>query len=160
MRKKLFFLLFYCLPLLLCAIGHEEIVSYATRELPLYGTLEQDEAGFVYIDVDNRYIYKLIEFIQDEGFKIPPYFEIPNAHGAHISVIYSHEAEEYSIPLLEEAGSTVAFQIKECQTVNPPRPDIQACFLLTVACPACDALRQKYSLPSPKYDYHITVGIK
>jgi len=150
----------HILLLLLCSLGFadsHQALEFALEYLPQTGILQQDETGFVYIDIDDAYIHALIPFLKEEGFEKPPYFERANGHGAHISVIYANEGITSE---LEERGSLIAFQIKECQIVHPPQwPDFEF-LLITLECPILDAIRQKYGLPPTKYAYHITIGIK
>jgi hypothetical protein len=139
----------------------EKIRDYIFEHLSESGTLKQDDSGFVYIDIDNNYIYKLIDFIKEQGFEKPPYFSWPNGHGAHISVIYAAEAESYDIGKIEERGKPIYFKIKGCKIVNPPSWEgVESVYILTVEVPILDKIRKKYGLPKPKYDYHITIGIK
>ena len=51
-----------------------EILHYIEKELPHHGTLRNSD-GFVYVDLDDDYVHKLITFIQQDGFQEPPYFE-------------------------------------------------------------------------------------
>src|SRR5215831_10080616 len=84
----------------------KEMLDYIFENLPEYGTLMQDERGFVYVDLPNDYIHKLYPMIDEEGFDEPPYFVRPRMYGAHISVIYASEAKEHGIKI-QEGGQTI-----------------------------------------------------
>ena len=51
-----------------------DIKSYINQNLPLKGTLDQEENGFVYVKVSDDYLYALHPFIQNEGYSLPPLF--------------------------------------------------------------------------------------
>lgn len=137
----------------------EKISEYIFKNLPEYGVLKQDSYGFVYVDVDDRYIQNLITFLEDEGYEKPPYFG-RGLHGAHISVIYVNEADYYSIDKIEEAGTTINFKVKGCKIVSPPSKPNELDYLVIVEAPVLNKIRKKYGLAKPLYDFHITIGKK
>lgn len=120
-----------------------------------------DSDNFVYVDVDDDYIHKLVEFIKADGFEEPPYFGGPNMHGAHITVMYPKEVKDYGIKQIEEEGMKIFFDLKSCKTVRPPNwPDIEWVYFITVDAPTLTKIRQKYGLPQREYEFHITIGVK
>jgi len=164
----MYLLRFFLLPLLLL-VHHgfieaktcDKIVHYIFENLEVSGVLEQDANGFVYVKVDDDYIYKLHEFIADEGFDPPPYFDRELAHGAHITVMPSHEIESCNIGKIDELGSTVFFRIKSCQIWRPTSwRSVSDVYVVTVDAPFLEKIRKKYRLPTAKYDFHITIGVK
>lgn len=158
--KKYLSLLF----ILLCCSSFANVVcdkikNYIFENLPETGILKQDAMGYVYVDLDDRYINKLIEFIQKEGYERPPYFSPPNGHGAHITVIYADEAKK--IGKINEVGREIAFKIKDCKVIHPHQhPELDGIYLITVQAPLLKRIRKKYGLPPQKYDLHITIGWK
>jgi hypothetical protein len=134
-----------------------QVLHYAERQLPHYGVLREGE-GFVYVDLDDAYIHKLISFIQNEGFEEPPYFGAGDLVGAHITVIYPDEMNQLQI---EEDGKVVDFTLKTCEVVHPPKwKEIDEAYFIVVDAPALDQIRAKYGLPKRAYDFHITIGVK
>jgi hypothetical protein len=137
-----------------------KILNYIQNQLPQYGVLK-DSAGFVYVDVDNEYICKLVTFIQKDGFEEPPYFGNPDLVGAHITVIYPDEVKRYGIGKIQECGETIYFTPKECKVVYPPKwQEIDEVYLVVVKAPEFDRIRKKYGLPKREYEFHITIGVK
>lgn len=137
-----------------------QILTYIENCLPLYGTLVKT-GDFIYLDVDDQYVYKLISFIEKDGFQAPPYFGSPDLVGAHITVIYPDEAKKYKIKDIEEHGEKIYFSPKICQIVHPPQWEgIDEIFLVVVDSPELDKIRQKYGLPQKRYNFHITIGVK
>jgi hypothetical protein len=115
---------------------------------------------FVYVDVDDAYIHKLIRFIEKDGFKEPPYFESPRLGGAHISVMYKNETKEYGIKDLQECGEVICFTPKECRIVRTPGwKESDEVYIIVVDAPELNRIREKYGLPKG-YDFHITIGVK
>lgn len=138
----------------------EKILSFTQNQLAATGTLKSSN-GFVYVDVDDDYIHKLIKFIQPYGFEEPPYFGNPGLVGAHITVIYPDEAEKYALGELKECGETITFKPKGCMTVQPPNwEEVTEVYFLVVNAPKLDKIRKKYELPKREYDFHITIGVK
>jgi hypothetical protein len=136
----------------------DQVLEFIETSLLRQGTLHKDARGMVYLKIDNNYIHRLIDFIKSEGFEIPPYFG-SGLHGAHITVIAAKETAEYQVG--EIAEQVVHFKPKECQIVHPPTwPEGEVAYLITIEAPALDEVRQKYSLPKAKFDFHITIGIK
>lgn len=141
------------------AASSEDILHYIVERLPEYGILEMDDRGFVYVDVDDDYILRLVQFIKGEGFEEPPYFDAAGLHGAHITVMRPGELK--CDEKIKEAGQTVYFNVKECQIVKPPHwTDVECIYIITVEAPYLDKLREKYGLPKLIYDFHITIGVK
>ena len=138
----------------------EKLINFIFAHLPKNGILRKDERGMVYVKVDNNYIHKLIEFIKQEGFEVPPYFG-EGLHGAHITVMTPEEILYYAIGEIKECGHVVRFEPKDCKVVHPEtwNPGEVVC-LITVEAPMLHKLRQKYRMPESKYDFHITVGVK
>ena len=136
------------------------MIQYIEKNLPLFGTL-QNTNGFIYVDLDDEYVHKLISYIQNEGFQEPPYFGKEDLVGAHISVIYSSETSKYGVTEIAECGERISFVLKNCQVVKPPRwEEIDEVYFIAVDSPRLDEIRNKYNLPKREYDFHITIGVK
>lgn len=137
----------------------DKIKDYIFENLTETGVLKQDKYGFVYVDLDDGYINKLLQYISEEGYVRPPYFAPPNGHGAHITVIYADEAKD--LGKIDELGKTIAFKIKECKEIHPPQhPELEGIYIITVDAPILKGIRRKLGLRPPKYDFHITIGWK
>lgn len=136
------------------------ILRYVEKNLPHQGTLKISD-GFVYVDLDDEYIHKLISFIQQDGFQEPPYFGSPGLVGAHITVMYPEETEKYGIQEMKECGEVIFFTPQKCQVVHPPRwKEIDEVYFIVVDAPQLDEIREKYGLPKRGYAFHITIGVK
>lgn len=140
----------------------DKIKEYIFTHLNETGVLKQDRWGFVYVDLDDKYILDLNGFIADKGFDTPPYFGGADMHGAHISVIYADEAQAHKlVGKIKEVGSTIHFRVKSCTTVQPKSwKNVDEVYILTVDAPILAKLRKKYGLPPSHYDFHITIGVK
>lgn len=136
------------------------VLNYTQNNLPNFGTLKNAN-GFVYVDVDDSYVYELIQFIEKSGFQKPPYFGDADLVGAHITVIYPNEMQEYSLEQISEAGATIYFQPVECKLVtNPNSKEIDQAYFIVVDSPQLEQIREKYGLPNREYKFHITIGVK
>jgi hypothetical protein len=134
-------------------------MDYAQNHLPHEGTLKSS-GGFVYVDVDDDYIHKLVPMIQEYGFEEPPYFGNAGLVGAHITVIYPDEIKNHKISEIQEYGESISFTPQRCEAVYPPTWHGDEAYFIVVEAPELDAIREKYGLPKRKYDYHITIGAK
>lgn len=142
------------------SVHSERLLNYIMTSLPKYGILRRDERGLIYVKIDNNYIHKLIAYIQDEEFEVPPYFG-EGLHGAHITVISPEEVIYYALGEIIECGQVICFQPKTCRIVHPPTwASGEKAFLITIEAHELEKLREKYQLPKNKYDFHITIGIK
>lgn len=138
----------------------QRLLKFIFKKLPQHGILRKDAQGMVYVNINNNYIHRLIQFIQDEGFEVPPYFG-KGKHGAHITVMPMDETLYYAVGEIKECGKAIQFEPKECQIIHPEAWEPgEFAFLITVEAPALDLLREKYHLPQKKHDFHITIGVK
>ncbi|MCB1072466.1 MAG: hypothetical protein H7A41_03530 [Chlamydiales bacterium] len=137
-----------------------EILRYTENHLPLSGTLKTSQ-HFIYVDLEDDYIHQLIFFIEGEGFKKPPYFGSPDLVGAHITVVYPDEMQQYEIQEAQVPTQQISFNLKECQVVHPLRlKEIDEVYLIAIESPELDKIREDLGLPKKKYDFHITIGMK
>lgn len=137
---------------------NEMALHYALENLPQQGVLKNKE-GFIYLKVDDNYIYSLFALLEQKGLEIPPYFRTESAPGAHISVIYEDERQALP-PMIPEVGQTFNFEIKEFQSIF--LRDDKEVYVLVVSSPELEALRTKYGLSSKLmgHEYHITIAEK
>ena len=136
------------------------ILKHVETQLPCFGVLKRSDS-FVYLDISDGYIHKLISYIENEGFVKPPYFAKVGSVGAHITVISAMESKRWGIERVEEVGEIIHFTPKECQIVYPPRwGGRDSAYILLVEAPEFHEIREKYGLPKAKFDFHITIGVK
>jgi hypothetical protein len=135
-----------------------KIMEHVNYQLPPSGILREHK-GFVYVDLDDDYIHDVVKFIQDEGFQKPPYFGKADLVGAHISVMFPSELKKHNITKIDECGQRIFFKIKSCAVVYPARMKVNSVYIITVDSKELNTIREKYSLPKPEHDFHITIGI-
>jgi len=140
-------------------IKKDEILECVFYHLSETGTLRQDRHGFVYVDVSDEYIYKTVDYLESEGFHLPPYFCGRDGHGAHITVISAEEARRKGV-VIQEDGQPIFFKVKDCKIIASMREDVDAFCILTIEAPNLDAIRKKYGLGKYPYEYHITIGFR
>ena len=132
------------------------VLECVDAELACSGVLKST-GGFVYVDVEDAYVHRLISLIQEEGFVEPPYFG-SGLVGAHISVIYPDEMNQREI---EECDKMIQFTPITCEIVHPLKWNgIDEVYFIVVEAPELDQVREKYGLPKREYAFHITIGIK
>lgn len=142
-------------------LNENEILDYITESLPLYGNLNVDDRGFVYLSIVNEYIYEIIPFLETPGIQPPPYFDGIYQGGAHISVALISEATDLlNRELYQEE---IPFSVTGCYLVEPKNwRDIETVCFLTVSSEKLSEIRQNLGL-FPKIlnqEFHITIGVK
>lgn len=137
-----------------------KILDHVFYNLNCVGTIKQGAGGMVYVDVDDDFILKLYPLIQDEGFVLPTSLQGKNAIGAHITVVYNREANDYDLGWIEERNTQVFFTVTDCKIVELDQAGYESACVLKIKAPNLDKLRKKYGLPAIKYDFHIMIGMK
>ncbi|MBM3193121.1 MAG: hypothetical protein FJZ59_02675 [Chlamydiae bacterium] len=142
-------------------LNETEIIQYINENLPLFGNLEIDDRGFIFLSIVNEYIYELIPFLEAESIQPPPYFDGIFAKGAHISVaLISEMHNTFNKELYQEE---IPFSITGCYSLEPKNwRDIETVCFLTVASPKLSEIRQNLGLFPKMFDqeFHITIGVK
>jgi hypothetical protein len=133
-------------------------MEYALKMLPHEGVLKIKN-GYIYLKLDNRYVYDLFAFLTQEGLEIPPYFRTKSSTGAHISVVYKTEKQKLP-PYIPEIGETFPFQIQGLNSLF--LNDHEQIYFLAVSSPELEAFRNKYGLRSKLlgHEFHITIAKK
>ncbi len=135
-----------------------DAIEAVIEKLPHSGVLKDSGRGFVYVKVDDDYIYKLFPLVKKAGYDIPPYFRRPDAAGAHISVFYEEESKR--LPDIQEIGRYFTFEPVKILEVYAGRGNFY--IVLEVKSPELERLREKYGLsPLLKgYPFHISIAKK
>jgi hypothetical protein len=140
-------------------VHHDEIFTIAAK-VDAVGQLKLKNNGFVYLDVENRFIDDIWQMLPLQG-AFDPVSTKAKQMGAHISVIHEDEMIGHEIWELLEAGEWFNFEVKELRYVDQNTSKGQTrLWLLSVDCPGLERLRQHYGL-KPKlqgHDFHITIG--
>lgn len=131
----------------------------AASLLPTSGILKKSyDAQYVYLEVDDRFIYTLCPLIeQEESVEEPDYFSI--GIGAHISVIYPNEILD---PVFDFDLDKI-FQFK-IENFFRAESNEAVYFALTVSSPELMRIREtnqlgkKLNLNGFMLDMHITIG--
>lgn len=123
--------------------------------LPLTGTLKRKRDGYIYLKVNDDYIYSLKSYF--EGARTPPYFRESDSPGAHISVVYADES--YRLPKnLPELQKKFSFTPIRFEKVT--NREGKVFYYLVVESKELEDFRTKYGLSRKLHghEYHITVG--
>jgi len=140
--------------------------SFKSRliSVPLKGTLEQTNDGFVYLNLSNDVIHGLFTLIDEEGIEKPPYDKGKyNGLGAHISVMNQDEFKEET--KIKEIGREFSFKLGKFYSTEPEGWDeMERVWFVSVISPELEKLRKKYGLPQTykglNHDFHFTCAIK
>lgn len=131
-------------------------LSETLINLPTEGKVKQAVNGFLYLDIDDRYIHEIFPLLKQSNLQKPDYFSMEtNFIGAHISIIYPDELIEVKTDLI---GKQYAFTINGLfftEILNTRY------FALKVQAPGLLAVRAQYALPEQLkiYGYHIDFHI-
>jgi hypothetical protein len=134
----------------------------AAAQFPQKGILKQKDNGYLYLEVSKNFIAELLPLINSPGKIVPPnHYTSKKGIGAHISVMYENEQILNEIWEIKELGQEFTFTVMEIRTVKLNKNNkVKKLWLLAVAAPALEKLRESYGL-SPKlkdHDFHITIG--
>lgn len=137
--------------------NQEEIIDWANEHLPHEGVLTEEKGGFVYVKVDDDYIFQLYPLLHNPQYAKPPYFRRPDSPGAHISVFYVDERDHTG--KIKEIGQKYTFSITGLAAVPPKYHEY---IVLKVSSPELENLRCRYGLsPLLKgHEFHITIAKK
>lgn len=135
----------------------EQAVQFEQR-----GILKQKDNGYLYLEVSNDYIGKILPLIDAPGKIVPPsHYTSKKGIGAHISVMYENEQILNEIWEIKELGQEFSFTILELRTVKLNKDNqIKKLWLLAVDAPELEQLRECYGLPSlmQGHNFHISIG--
>ena len=130
-----------------------QLLQYVKDYMPKTGTLKKNNNGYVYVEVDNKYVTAVLQQLKGSGYRPNP--GLSNL-GAHISVMYEGETAG---KLIKEDGRRISFQPLGFYKVVL---DDQEYFMLEIDAPDLAKIRSKYGL-APKLNshaFHITVGVR
>lgn len=100
--------------------------------------------------------------IEAQGKIVPPrHYTSKKGIGAHISVMYENEQILNEIWEIKELGQEFTFTVMELRTVKLNKDNkVKKLWLLAVAAPDLERLRESYGLSSrlKDHDFHITIG--
>lgn len=155
MTRPLLLAFFLTFPLF--ATSSEAMMAYVQENLPHHGILRKTDSNFVYVKVDDAYIHKLVQFIENDGYKEPPYFGKEDLVGAHITVMDRSEVEARPIKYIGELGRCVFFKPLYFKEVENNEKEY---YVLVIDAPLLEKIRCKYGLSKKEYPLHITIGVK
>ena len=128
------------------------------------GTLQKNDHGLFYLDIDNRFILSLVPYLKAFGLERAPYFNLFVApEGAHIPVIQPREAAFHYIDSIDEVGKVFSFEIEGLYSIEPTLwPEVEQVWFFKVHSPELEALRQRQLLMSKPggHSFHIAIAIK
>ena len=126
------------------------------------GILKQKDNGYLYIEVSRDFIAEALPLIDAQGKIVPPrHYTSKKGIGAHISVMYENEQILNEIWEIKELGQEFTFTVMELRTVKLNKNNkMKKLWLLAVAAPELEKLRESYGLSSrlKDHDFHITIG--
>ena len=148
-------------------------VLESVKDLPTSGILAQDDySGMLYLDLDNSWIYKSMEVLEDYGYIKPPWRLVfsPLPLGAHIRIVSEREAVDHE--LISESkgmkkipwlGKTMEFKVIDAFPYHPHIRyyGIDSRYLIRVESDELDMTRMGLTgLPPTDIGFCINVGIR
>ena len=135
----------------------EKVVQFVQK-----GILKQKDNGYLYVEVSKDFIAEALPLIDAQGKIVPPrHYTSKKGIGAHISVMYENEQILNEIWEIKELGQEFTFFVMELRTVKLNKDNkVKKLWLLAVAAPELEKLRESYGLSSrlKDHDFHITIG--
>ena len=128
------------------------------------GALRRTDKGFVYLDVDDRFILSLIPYLKTFGLVKPPYFNLfMPPEGAHIPIIPAREAAFHYLEKVDGIDQEFSFEIEGLYSVEPTLwPEVEQVWFFKVYSEELEAFRRRnFLLSKPAgHSFHIAVAIK
>lgn len=136
-------------------VENQPVAIEVAQTLSNEGILKQKDNGFVYLDVSNAFIDKIIPLLEYPG-ELRKRPTAARSMGAHISVF---EEKEDIHP--DELDSNFSFNVQEIRSFTMhTRDGLKKLWVIAVNSPELEQLREKYGC-SPKlkgHDFHITLA--
>jgi hypothetical protein len=143
-------------------VEYQPQVIETVVQIPQKGILKQKDNGYLYLEVSKDFIAEVLPLIDVPGKIVPPrHYTSKKGIGAHISVMYENEQILNEIWEINELGQEFTFTVMELRTVKLNKNNkVQKLWLLAVAAPELEQLRESYGLSSKlkNHDFHITIG--
>jgi hypothetical protein len=128
------------------------------------GIVQQNEEGFVYLDIDNRFISALMPYLTVFHLIQPPYFQLfSSPEGAHIPIISAREAAFHYLGKIKEAGQEISFEIEGLYSIEPTLwSEMEQVWFFKLHSPELEALRRRHFLFSRLggHSFHIAIAVK
>jgi len=145
----------------------EKSILKLISKLPKYGYVSLNSTGYVYLDLNDDWIYSLEDQLSKYGFDVPPYFYGTEPTGAHITIVpssFSKRFKNEDVPV----GKKVKFQVVKAKAFFPKNwkncwYGTEAVYFVWVK--SKDLLSIARKLAGPKYNpsygmFHINVGVR
>ena len=137
-----------------------KLVSHLPRE----GYLARNPTGYIFLDLDDDWVFSMQKEMEKFGYDVPPYFAGDQAVGAHISVVPASNAKKYKKGKGEvEVGKRVEFEVVRAGTTFPTRYwyGAEAVYKIWVRSPELDDVcRRLAGQYKPPEGFNIVVGVR
>merc|ERR1711936_424691 len=147
-------------------------VIEAVKDLPTSGVLAQDGyTGMVYLDLENAWVFKALEVLEDFGYISPPFFVFPPVPlGAHVKIISEREAVDYELVGEREGkkeipglGKIVDFKVVDAFPFHPQIRvyGVESRYEIRIESAVLDKIRMDLTgLPPKDLGFCINVGVR
>ena len=95
-------------------------VLKAVEKLPKFGYVARNPTGYVFLDLDDDWIFSLQDLMEEFGYEIPPYFVGDQAVGAHATIVPSSIGKKFKSGDID-IGRKVRFEVVEASPTYPTR---------------------------------------
>ena len=140
-------------------------VLQLVSHLPTVGYVTRNPTGYVFLDLDDEWIFSLQGIMEKFGYEVPPYFYGGQAVGAHISILPAAFGNDYQDTDVE-VGRKINFQVKEARAFFPRYRwyGTEAVYMIFIESRELDNVLKGFNEPDydgPAYGgFHIVVGIR
>ena len=132
-------------------------------DLPREGYLARNPTGYIFLDLDDDWIFSLQQEMEKFGYEVPPYFVGPQAVGAHISVVPASFSNRYK-DVEVDVGRKVVFEVIRAGPTFPTRYwyGAEAVYKIWVRSPQLNYISKRLAGPGykPPGGFNIVVGVR
>ena len=98
----------------------EETILKLVDKLPKEGFVSKNPSGYVFLDLDDDWIFALQKEMEKFGYEIPPYFTGDQAVGAHVTIVPSSIGKRFE-PGEIDIGRKIKFNVESAGPTYPNR---------------------------------------
>ena len=138
-----------------------ELVSH----LPTVGYITRNPTGYVFLDLDDEWIFSLETIMEKFGYEVPPYFYGGQSVGAHVTVLPAVYGENHQDTEVD-VGRKIKFKVTGAGAMFPTYRwyGTEAVYMIHIESRELDDVLKGFN--EPEYDgpayggWHIVVGVR
>ena len=136
-----------------------------TSHLPRVGYITRNPTGYVFLDLDDEWIFALQEIMEKYNYEVPPYFYGGSGVGAHVTILPAVFGEKHEDSEVD-VGRKIEFKVTKVGAMFPTFRwyGTEAVYMIYIESRELDEVLKGFNEPDydgPAYGgWHIVVGVR